>query len=431
MGNFGFRISDFGFGKQPQAKRFPKSAIRNPQFEILALVFLVMGLFGSNLFGQAPAGNEKFQQKQYAEAAAAYENVPAGERDAGLLNRLGISYHLLNQLREAEAAYKSAIAKEPTFSEPSNNLAILYYSQRRFSEAERQVRKALERNPESAILRFNLRASRYARENSKKAREVADSVATENPNLIDRGEGDLLQARILMPAKDLETASLYERRGDSFFARKMYEDAIVEYQKSIAIDRYNASTANRLGLVYHQAQKINEAERYYREALKQNPLYFEALNNIGTLEYARKQYSRAMDQYSKALKLRPESATVLLNIGACLFAMERYDEGFQVYDRALAIDPKAFDRSAVSGFGTLIQTSQRNEMMMNFNLAKVFAKNGDKDRAISYLYKAAEEGFKEIQKIKGEPAFASLIEDERYIRLMDSMAAGSQVSAPR
>ena len=394
-------------------------------------ILVVIGLFSANLLGQAAAGNEKFEQKQYAEAAAAYEKVPAAERNAGLMNRLGISYHLLNRFKEAEVEYKAAIAKEPTLSEPINNLAILYYSQRRFSEAERQVRRALEHNPESAILRFNLRASRYARENSKKAREVADSVASENPNLIGRGEGDLLQALILMPPKDVETATLYERRGDSFFARKMYEDAIIEYQKSIAIDRYNASTANRLGLVYHQAQKINDAERYYREALKQNPLYFEALNNIGTLEYARKQYSRAMDQYSKALKVRPQSATVLLNIGACLFAMERYDDGFQFYDRALAIDPKAFDRSAVSGFGTLIQTSQRNEAAMNFNLAKVFAKNGDKDRAISYLYKAAEEGFKEIEKIKNEPAFAGLIEDERYTRLMEAMAAGTQVSAPK
>ena len=88
---------------------------------------------------------------------------------------------------------------------------------------------------------------------------------------------------------------------------------------------------NRLGLVYHQTQNLTEAERYYREALKQNPFYLEALNNIGTIEYVRKQYDRAMDQYNRALKLRPESPTILLNIGACLFAMEREDEGLKAY----------------------------------------------------------------------------------------------------
>ena len=203
----------------------------------------------------------------------------------------------------------------------------------------------------------------------------------------------------------------------------MYEEAIVEYRKAIAVDRYNASTLNRLGLVYHQTQKLPEAERYYREAVKQNPYYLEAMNNVGTLEYIRKQYGRAMDQYNRALKLRPQSPTILINVGACLFAMERFDEGLKAYQRALAIDPRVFDRNTGSGFGTLIQTSQRSDSQLNFNLAKLFASNGDKDRAISYLFKAVEEGFKDLEKIKAEPTFAILAEDTRFLQLIDTMAA--------
>ena len=58
---------------------------------------------------------------------------------------------------------------------------------------------------------------------------------------------------------------------------------------------------------------------------------------------------------------------------------------------------------------------------MNFNLAKLFATNGDKERAISYLYKAVDEGFKDLEKIKTEPAFALLAEDTRYQQLIDTM----------
>jgi len=392
-------------------------------------IFIVFVLLSANLFGQAAIGNEKFDQKQYADAAAAYENIPVPQRDAGILNRLGVSFHMLNRLRDAENAYKAALKLEPDDSESTNNLAALYYSQRKFSDAERQLRKALERSPDNNLMRLNLRASRYARENSKKAREMAASVSASNPILIEKREGDLLQLLILMPPKDLEAATLYEKRGDSFFARKMYEDAIIEYRKSIALDRYNASTLNRLGLVYHQSQKLVEAEQFYREAVKQNPYYLEALNNIGTVHYVRKDYDRAMEQYMRALKIRPESPTILLNIGACLFAMERYEEGYKSYQRALEIDPKAFDHS--SGFGTLIQTSQRSESTLNFYLAKVFAMNGDKDRAISYLYKAVEEGFKDLDKVKGEPAFALLLEDERFQKLMETMGAAPPPAVPR
>src|SRR5207248_694214 len=325
------------------------------------------------------------------------------QRDATIYNRLGLSYHLSNQLKAAENAYRSALRLQPANGDVLNNIAAIYYSQRKFSDAERQVRRAMEKNPETSVMRLNLRAARYARENGKSARDVAAGIASANPALIEKREGDLLQVQMLMPAKDLEQASLHEKRGDSYFARKMYEDAIIEYQKSIALDRYNASTLNRLGLVYHQSQKLGEAERYYREALKQNPYFIEVLNNIGTVEYVRQRYDSALDQYEKALKIRPESPTILLNMGACLFDMKRYDEALRATQRALEIDPRVLDRS--SGFGTLIQTSRRNDPTVSFYFAKIYAARGEKDLAISYLNRALDEGFKEYDKIKTEPAF--------------------------
>jgi len=392
---------------------------------ILALLLFV----NANVFGQAAAGNEKFDQKQYAEAVNAYEKIPAPERDAGILNRLGISYHFLKQFRAGENAYKAAAAKDPKNSDALNNLAALYYSQQKFSDAERQIRRAIEKSPDNFIMRMNLRASRYARENGKSARDIAASVYKDNSVLIERREGDLLQVQILMPPKDLEEATQHERRGDSFFARKMYEDSIVEYRKAIAIDRYNASTLNRLGLVYHQSQKLDEAERHYREALKQNPFFIEVLNNIGTVEYVRQRYDSALDLYERALKIRPESPTILLNMGACLFDMKRYDEALKATQRALEIDPRVLDRN--SGFGTLIQTSRRNDPTVSFYFAKIYAARGEKELAISYLNRALDEGFKEFDKIKSEPAFAPLAQEEGFVKVMDRIMALTTASAPK
>jgi tetratricopeptide (TPR) repeat protein len=384
-------------------------------------LFICILLLAGNVFGQAAAGNESFSQKRYADAANAYERIPAAQRDAGIYNRLGISYHLTNQFKAAETAYRGALRVQPDNGEALNNIAALYYSQQKFSDAERQIRRAVEKNPENGLIRQNLRAARYARENTKGAREVAAGIAKDNPFLVERLDGDFLQLRILMPSKDLEEALMHERRGDSFFARKMYEDAIIEYKKSIVIDRYNASTLNRLGLVYHQSQKLNEAERYYREAAKQNPYFLEVLNNIGTVEYARQRYESALEQYQKALRIRPESPTILLNYGACLFDLKRYDEALQATRHALEIDPRVLDK--VAGFGTLIQTSRRSDPVVSFYYAKVYAAQGDKERAISYLNRALDEGFKEFDKIKSDPAFAGLKMEEGYAKLMDRITA--------
>jgi tetratricopeptide (TPR) repeat protein len=139
------------------------------------------------------------------------------------------------------------------------------------------------------------------------------------------------------------------------------------------------------------------------------------------VDYVRKRYDRALEQYNRALKLRPESPTILINMGACLAEMDRVDEAMKAYQHALAIDPKVFEKSTNSGFGTLIQTSQRSNPLMTFNLAKLFAMNGDKDRAISYLYKSVEEGFKELDKIKNDPVFMVLADDVRYQQLIDTI----------
>jgi Flp pilus assembly protein TadD len=235
----------------------------------MARVLGVLLIFTANLFGQvsgqslgdAAIADDHFSQSRFSDAAAVYEKLPPAEKSAAILNRLGVSYHMLNRLKEAEAAYKAAIKAGPDESNPRNNLASLYYSQRKFSDAEREFRRALEREPENGAMRRNLRAAKYARENGKKARDVATAMAAERPLLISERLTDILQVVLLIPAAELETATLHEKRGDSFLARKMFDDAIIEYRRSIAADRYNAVIQNRLGIAYHQNQKLNEAER--------------------------------------------------------------------------------------------------------------------------------------------------------------------------
>jgi tetratricopeptide (TPR) repeat protein len=396
----------------------------------MARIAAFLLFFTPNLLAQAAVANETFDQNKYEDAVAAYEKIPAAERDSAILNRLGMSYHLLSRFKPAEDTYKVAISKDPRNGASLNNLAALYYSQGKFGDAERQMRRAVERSPDNALMRQNLHAARYAQENTKAARGLVRSLfAKTNPSLIERRDGNLLQVVMLMPAQDINEATLHENRGDSLFARKMYEEAIDEYTKSLAIDRYNAATLNRLGLVYHQSQRFNEAERYYREALKQNAYFIEVLNNIGTVEYGRRRYDRALAQYKKALNIHPESATILLNMGACLFDMKRYDEATTATQRALELDPKVLDRA--SGFGTLIQTSRRSDPTVSFYFAKLYAARGEKELAISYLNRALDEGFKEFDKIKAEPAFVALAQLEGFVKIMDRITDLTTSADPR
>jgi tetratricopeptide (TPR) repeat protein len=303
-----------------------------------------------------------------------------------------------------------------------NNLAALHYSQRKFGDADSEFRRAAEHNGDNTTLHVNLRAARYARDNARLAAARAMELQAQNALLLEPPRGDFLAILSLLPAKVMEDATRYEIRGDSYMARRLYDDAIIEYRRSLGIDRYNAGVANRLGIAYHHLRKYREAEQQYREALRYRPNYLDALINLGVVDYVREDYEGALSRYNRALKLHPDSVTLLGNLGACLFSMERWEEGVRVYQKALAIDPGLFDRR--SGAGPQIQMSVKGSSMMNLQFAIIFAERGDKELAISYLYKAVESGLDDVALIRKEEAFKPLVTDERFVRILETMEAG-------
>ncbi len=367
-------------------------------------------------------GNAAFEAGDFEKAIAAYSSLPVMELQSYAQNRLALSYHLTNRLREAETLYKSATRRDKELSAAYSNLGALYYSRRKFKDAENRFKDALEYDADSLVLRHNLRAAKYARENGRTIRPVLLEEMTNDPLLLaGEPEGEVVRVKFLMPAETLAEVTLLERRADSFLARKMFEDAIIEYQRALKINKYNPSIANRLGIAYHQSQRLRDAERQYKAALKINPYYLQALNNLGSVEYTRKRYRRAMNYYAKALEISPNSATILQNFGSCLFAVEQWERGLAVYIRALQIDPNLFNHTG--GFGTLIQTAQRNESLASYYMAKVFAASGDKDRAMSFLFRAVEEGFDNSEMLD-DPAFGLLADDARFAQLLASLGAG-------
>jgi len=204
-----------------------------------------------------------------------------------------------------------------------------------------------------------------------------------------------------------------ERRGDIFMARKMYREAIDQYRTQPE----SALILNKIGIAYHQLLDLKTARKYYEQSIKLNPKYSEAVNNLGTVYYANKSYSRAVRQYRKALKLAPNSASIYSNLGTAFFARKKYAEAFEAYQQALQLDPEVFEHRGSSG--VLLQERTVDERArFHYYLAKVYAKSGMPERALLYVRKALEEGFKERKRFLEEPEFASLQENPEFKELM-------------
>jgi len=162
---------------------------------------------------------------------------------------------------------------------------------------------------------------------------------------------------------------------------------------------------------------LDHARKYYEQAVKLSPKYAEAINNLGTVYYARKSYRRAISQYRKALVLRPEFAPFLANLGTAYFARKQYAQASSAYGRALKIDPDVFERRSTQGASVQDQTVEERAKY-HYYVAKTYAQAGVNDRAIQYIRKALEEGFKDREKFLKEPEFAGLREDPEFKQVM-------------
>jgi cytochrome c-type biogenesis protein CcmH/NrfG len=226
------------------------------------------------------------------------------------------------------------------------------------------------------------------------------------------------EKEVSLPPEKIAEASQLTRHADSLLARKYYEDAILEYLKVLAITPRDHVVHNKLGIAYHQLQRLDLAKKEYETARRIKPDYSEAWNNLGTVYYSLKKYGKAVKEYKKALQLQPNSATAYHNMGAAYFGMKKYDEGFQAYRDAYRLDPTILER--VSNYGTIIKTAELNQGMINFYMAKLFAEHGEMEKALAFLLKALENGFNEFEKITKDPDFKVLVQDERLTRFMEN-----------
>jgi Tfp pilus assembly protein PilF len=216
------------------------------------------------------------------------------------------------------------------------------------------------------------------------------------------------------PAQAANPVVTPELRGDIMMARKMYREALDFYKPEA---EKSAVLANKAGIAYHQLQDLNNAEKYYRRAVKLNPKYPEAINNLGTVYYAKKSYRRAVNQYKNALRISPNSASVLSNLGTAYFARKQYEDAMKAYEQAVAIDPEIFEQH--SSQGVMVQERTIEERAGYFYiLAKTCAKAGMTDRTLQYIRKALENGFKDREKFKAEPEFSALQDNLEFQEIL-------------
>lgn len=202
-----------------------------------------------------------------------------------------------------------------------------------------------------------------------------------------------------------------EQLADLYMIRKDYREAAETYKRLTTENPRNAVYLNKLGIALHQQTALSMALKCYEQAWKVDPTYADAQNNIGTIWYQRKKYGKAIKSYKKAIAIRTDMAVLYSNLGYAYFGEKQYDKSLESFRTALTLDPQFFDHNG-SRTGSMLQDrSVTDRGRFYFMLAKSFAQAGNLDRCIVYLRKAKDDGYAELNSVKTDPAFATMIKN--------------------
>jgi tetratricopeptide (TPR) repeat protein len=94
---------------------------------------------------------------------------------------------------------------------------------------------------------------------------------------------------------------------------------------------------------FHKRGRLQDAKRFYQEALRLDPSFVDALNNLGVLYIHDKNYAAAQRMFEKAVRLKPAYVDAHYNL-ACLHAIKgEVTQSLAHLKKAVSLDYAAKD----------------------------------------------------------------------------------------
>lgn len=211
-----------------------------------------------------------------------------------------------------------------------------------------------------------------------------------------------------------------EVAGDELRGERDYRSALDCYHAAVR-KHATAMLYNKEAISELMLQHYNEALTAAQKAVRKDKKLAEAWNNIGVAYYIMQppKFDQAIRNYSRAISLNPESASFHNNLAVVLTDTRQFERAMSEYRKAYAIDPTFFEHASEHGVSGHMN-SPRDRAQFAYSMARLFAENGNLERALHFLRSAIEDGYPKIENVYHDKEFATLRKDERFIELMKS-----------
>jgi protein O-GlcNAc transferase len=254
--------------------------------------------------------------------------------------------HRMGRIAEAEAVYRSVLARNPREFDALHLLGLIRYQQGRPSEAHALLSQAIKLRPRSPQALSVLMASLLALGRLDEALAACDRL-------------------IAIDARDID--ALFNR-GVVLSRLRRFADALLAFDKVLARDPGSVDALFERGNVLAALSRFGEAATSYEALLQRAPAHFGALTNLGNALERLGRYVEALASYDRLLAARPNDVNALSNRGITLKNLGRYDEAMASCERALTIDPNSIAALITRG-NVLAKLARYEEALASFDRA--------------------------------------------------------------
>ena len=218
------------------------------------------------------------------------------------------------------------------------------------------------------------------------------------------------QALIKLARTDGEKAQAHYNCGVAYSALKEFENAIEQYDRTIAYTPDDAKTLNNRGVAKKSLGRYKKAITDYDKAIRIDPQYVVAYNNRGNAKKSLGLRKEAIADYDEAIRINPGYIEAYKNRGLANIKLQKYKDAISDCNKAIRIEPQYADLYHIRGdakirlckFGEAI-TDYNEAIRFNSENAKTYNNRGCA-RAVLGQYSEAIEDFKEAIRI--DPRYA-------------------------
>jgi tetratricopeptide (TPR) repeat protein/peroxiredoxin len=173
-------------------------------------------------------------------------------------------------------------------------------------------------------------------------------------------------------SETFEFARNYLSYGSIFFQRGYFEQAESFFRQALRDDPASAEAYYGVGSACLNLQKTAEARASFQRATELEPSYPDtvpnAWNNLGLLATREGRTEEAIGYFQQALKVNPDHLVALENLGNAYRQLKNWGQAREVLERAVAVSPA--------------------DPESNYSLGMVFAQTNDTQRAYDFLQRA-------------------------------------------